>query len=225
MRKNGSRLISLRQYKLTDLFLFAVILVVAEVIVHFATVKFSGETVTYLVTFTVPVTMLVMVRWGWVAVFYAVADGVLWCLLKGAAWQSYLCYALGNAFVALLLLMTKFVGKSKISDKWYLSVLFVVCGWLSMMLGRSLLGLCVGYSFSYLLKAFCLNELLSLCMAVIIIAVLRKFDGMFEDQKTYLLRLDKERRDKMRPETFGNDYVEIDDESMSILKKWDDGLN
>lgn len=224
MRKNGSRLISIKQYKLTDLFLFAVILVVAEVIAHFAAVKFADETVTYLITFTVPVTMLVMMRWGWVSVIYAAADGVLWCLLKGAGWQSYLCYGLGNCAVAVLLLMTRFMGKEKISGKWYFSALFVIGGWVAVMLGRSLIGLCVGYSFSQLLKNFCLNELLSLCMAVVIIMVMRRFDGMFEDQKKYLMRLDEERREKMRGDGFGNAPVEIDEQSMSILKKWDDNL-
>ena len=225
MRKNGSRLISLNQYKLTDIFLFAVILIVAELVVHFATIKFASETVTFLITFTVLITMLVMMRWGWVAVIFAAADGVLWCLLKGADWQSYLCYGLGNTFVALLLLMTKFMGKKKIASKWYFSALFVILGWVAMMLGRSLIGLCVGYSFGWLLKSFCLNELLSLCMAIVITMVLRRFDGMFEDQITYLKRLDEERKDRMRGETFGNEPVEIDSETMSILKKWDDGLD
>ena len=225
MRKNGSRSISIRQYKLTDLFLFAVILVIAELIAHFAGVKFADDTVAYLITFTVPITALVMMRWGWVAVLYAVADGVLWCLLKSAKWQSYLCYGLGNAFIALLLLMTRFMGKERIAGKWYFSALFVTCGWVAVMLGRSLVGLCAGYSLGELLRNFCLNELLSLFMAVVIICVMRKLDGMFEDQKSYLARIDGERRDKARPDAFGASPVEMDEESMSILKRWDDNLS
>ena len=155
----------------------------------------------------------------------AVADGVLWCLLKSAKWQSYLCYGLGNAFIALLLLMTRFMGKERIAGKWYFSALFVTCGWVAVMLGRSLVGLCAGYSFGELLRNFCLNELLSLFMAVVIICVMRKLDGMFEDQKSYLARIDGERRDKAHPDAFGASPVEMDEESMSILKRWDDNLS
>ena len=47
MRKNGSRMISIRQYRLTDLFLFAVILVVFELVVHFAYKRFGGGPLTF----------------------------------------------------------------------------------------------------------------------------------------------------------------------------------
>ena len=46
---------------------------------------------------------------------------------------------------------------------------------------------------------------------------------MMERQKDYLLRLDKERRDKLKADTFGDEPVEIDEEALkSLNKKGDD---
>ena len=56
------------------------------------------------------------------------------------------------------------------------------------------------------------------------ILIVRKLDGMFEYQKSYLRRLDDERKEKMRRDEYGDEPVEIDEESLSILKRWDDGL-
>ena len=67
-------------------------------------------------------------------------------------------------------------------------------------------------------------DLLSLAVGLALILLLRRLDGMFEDQKHYLLRLDKEKRDKMRRDTFGDELVEIDAESLSILNKKDNDL-
>lgn len=62
-------------------------------------------------------------------------------------------------------------------------------------------------------------------MAVVTVMILRRLNGMFEDQKHYLLRQDKERKELARRDEFGDEPVEIDEESLSILKRWDDGLD
>lgn len=221
MRKNGSRLISLRQYRFTDLFLFAVILVAFELVLHYALIYFSGD---FTYSPLVPIVLLVMMRWGWPSVIYAVADGVLFCALNGFGWQSYVMYGVGNAFISLCLLMTRFMGKEKIAGKWYFSVLFVVSGWVTVYLGRAIVAACCGIGFVNALVGQ-LWELLSLFVGVLLILLLRKLDGMFEDQKHYLIRMDEERKERARRDEFGDEPIEIDEETMSILKKWDDGLD
>jgi len=221
MRKNGSRLMSIRQYRLTDSLIFAAILVVFELILHYALIGFSGA-----FTFSplVPIVLLVIMRWGWQGVFYAVGDGILFCLLKGAGWQSYVSFGVGNAFIMVLLLATKFLGKEKIAKKWYFTTLFVVAGWLSVAFGRTIVAACCGLDFTGTLIAQLSDpsSLLSLAMAIIIILVMRRFDGMFEDQKHYLKRLDEERKEKMRRDEFGDEPVEIDEETLSILTRRND---
>lgn len=219
MRKNGSRLISLRQYRLTDLFLFAVILVAFELVLHYAFIAYNGD---FIFSPMVPMVLLVMMRWGWQSVFFAVGDGILYCLLNSGAsgFQTYFyaIYGIGNAAIMLMLLMTKFMGKERIAGKWYFSALFVVLSWFAVVFGRSAVAACFGLGFGKALLGN-LVDLFSLGMALVIILVMRRLDGMFEDQKHYLRRLDNERKERMRRDTFGEEGIEIDEESLSILKK------
>ena len=224
MRKNGSRLISLRQYLLTDLFLFAVILAVFELVLHFAFKAYRGP---FVFSPMLSITLLVMMRWGWPSVFYAVLDGLLFCLLNfksaGFANLNFAVYMIGNAAVMILLLMTKFMGRKKIAGKWYFSLLFVVAGWLAVAVGRSLVSVCFGENlFATLLSQ--LSDLMTLAITVLIILVMRRLDGMFEYQKSYLKRLDDERKEKMKRDTYGDEPIEIDEESIAALKKKDDDL-
>lgn len=227
MRKNGSRLISLGRYRATDLFLFTVILAIFDLLAHFAIVLFPNGAY-YVFTLTVPIVILMMMRWGWWGVLYAVFDGVVISALNSPdVWQSYLAYTIGNAAMLLLLIPFHLIGKQKIAGKWYLSALFVVLGWLLMNFFASLVQCICGENFlSSLLGNFGLGltGFLSLFVAVILILVLRRLDGMFEDQIHYLKRLDAERKEKMRVDEFGESPVEIDEDTLSILKKRDEEL-
>lgn len=225
MRKNGSRLISIGQYRLTDLFLFAVILSVFDVIAHFAPMWFSGAAM-FTFTLTVPITLLIMFRWGWPCVLFAIGDGILLCALNSpGVWQSYLSFSIGCGFICFLLIALKFIGKEKISQKWYFSALFTLAAWILMNSGITIMQtVCGGGFVSALAVNFGLgaNGLMSLALALLVILVMRRLDGMFEDQKRYLLRLDKERKDRMRRDTFGDEPAEIDEESLSIFRRNDD---
>lgn len=227
MRKNGSRFISLRQYRITDLIIFAAILTVFDLLAHYAVRWFGVMGNIYTFTLTVPITLLIMIRWGWVSVFYAVYDGILLSLINNThVWQSYLCYSVGFSFIMLLLLMTKFMGKEKIASTWYFTALFAFLGWLLTTLGTSvMLTIVNGANFLIVLLNNTMNYmfgLISLTMAIVLLLVFRKLDGMFEDQKHYLLRLDEERKEKMRRDEFGDEPIEIDKETISILQKKDD---
>ena len=212
----------MRQYRLTDLFLFAVILVVFEVILHFAFQALHGD---FIFSPMLAITLIVMMRWGWPAVFYAIGDGLLFCLLNmkdaNFAPHMFAIYIIGNAFVALLLLMTRFMGKKRIRDKWYFSLLFTTAGWIAAVLGRAIVAACFGLSFTATLLAH-FGDLVSFAICLVIILVMRRLDGMFEDQKDFLKRLDDERKEKEKRDTFGDEPIEIDEESLKILKKDDD---
>ena len=225
MRKNGSRLISIRQYRFTDLFFFAVILAVIEVVLHFAFIAYNGD---FFFSPVVLVVALVMVRWGWESVFFAVGDGLLFCLLNmDAEWFSpalFAVYIIGNAFIMLLLLATKFFGKKKMAGKWYFTALFALLGWVAVTLGRALVALCFGGNFGgFLLGQITdLSWILSLAVAVIMLIILRRVDGMFEDQKQYLLRKDREKKELAKRDAYGDEPIDIDEQSISILNKKND---
>ena len=74
-------------------------------------------------------------------------------------------------------------------------VLFVLVAYVGMTAGRGLVTLFFGGD----LKVFVViatTDIISLLFAEVILILLRKSDGMIEDQKTYLLRLDREKKEK-----------------------------
>ena len=230
MRKNGSRLISFARYRATDLLIFAAILVAFGLISFFAFTRwFASDISTFFFSVGIPVSLLVMVRWGWYGMFYAVADGLLYCTLSvltsggeyySMALQYYLTYAAGGAFVGLACLMVRFMGYRRITSAWYFTLLYMLCGWVAVLVGRVLVSLCFGENFLAALLGFMgPSELLSLAMGAVILLIMRRLDGMMENQRDYLIRLDKERREKLMADNFGEQPVEIDEETLRSLNK------
>jgi hypothetical protein len=173
--------------------------------------------------------IIVLMRWGWLSVFYPVGAGLIYCILNTEGFQAsiYLTYCIGNACMALVLIYVKLVGKEKIAKKFYLSAILVVLAWLAINLGRSAIAAMFGNNFFTAFLNFCGisdNGVLTLVMAILIIAIMRKLDGMFEDQKSFLLRLEKEKSDRMRRDEFGDEPIEIDEQSLAILNKGDNDL-
>lgn len=229
MRKNGYRQISYKQYRAMDLSIFAAIILIAELTVHFAAVWLPGDAL-YTFSFMLTIVLAVIVRWGWPGVFYALASAILYCALNNGGLTSYLTYGIGNCFVMIMLLPLRFIGTEKIVSKWWRSVLFVLGGWLCVYVGRAAV-----WSVCFAVKPvegvaayagfvdFAMSDLLSLAMAVAVVLVLRRFDGMFENQKSFLKRQDEERRDKMRRDEFGDEPVDIDEKTLNLLHR-DDGM-
>ncbi|MGN1104337.1 MAG: hypothetical protein ACI4QI_05615 [Candidatus Coproplasma sp.] len=228
MRKNGSRQISVKQYRLTDLFLFAVILALGELLPYFA-MKWFPSQATFTLSFMVPIVAVVMLRWGWPSVIYALMSGLLYCLLTNGEGRHYATYIIGNAFIALMLIPRYLIGVDKIVSRWWATALFVAGAWGCVCLGRATvysIGLAIspveGVNAGTAYMAFALYDVVSLIIGALIVIVLRRFDGMVEDQNAFLARLDVERKEKMRRDEFGDELEEIDEESLEILNKQND---
>ena len=212
-----------------DLSIFIAILVIAELAVHYAAVWLPGGAL-FTVSFMLTITLIVMVRWGWPSVFYALLSGVLYCALNKGGLTSYLVYGIGNCFVMFTLIPLKLIGTDKIVSKWWSAVLLVLGGWLCVYLGRSVVWT-VCYAVQPVAGAkiysgfidFAAFDLVPLALTIIIILVLRRFDGMFVDQKSFLKKLDESRRDDMRKAMYGDELAELDEETLNILHH-DDGL-
>ena len=228
MRKNG-RFISFRQYKYTDLFFFALVLGISELLIFCAfRFWFQSTLDKFYVNFMLAIALTVIMRWGWVGGIYAVVDGVVLCAVQGAGWQTYLSYIIGTACIESVLLLTKFVGKEKIRSKWYLTLAYILVGWVSVNLGITCMSAILGTNFLSALATsfgFGVYGALPLAATIVTIMVLRRLNGMFEDQKHYLLRQEEERKELARRDEFGDEPIEIDEDTVSILKRWDDGLD
>ena len=182
----NSRL-TFRQYRMIDLTLFALILCVAEtVIVKAATVWFPGQP--YTVSAVGALTAIVLMRWGAFACIHAALGGLAFCYASGADPVRYLIYAGGNLLSLLALLPLWTLGKERVRNDSFLSVSFGLCTLLLMQTGRAAAAMALGASARNCLGFFT-TDALSLLFTGVIVWIARRLDGIFEDQKHYLLRI------------------------------------
>lgn len=186
--------ITFEQYRSIDLTIFTVVLAVFEAITTLATTTwFAAQPVA--ISISLALVCIVMMRWGFRAVIPAVAGGFVFCIASGATIEQYLIYCIGNMFALLALGIIKIFDKETIRKSVPKLLLFVLTAYLGMVLGRWLVSLLFGGDGMALL-VYLTTDVISLLFAAIILLILRNTDGMIEDQKAYLLRVDRERREE-----------------------------
>lgn len=226
MRKNGSKFISIKQYRAGDLCIFTALAAITELVCYFSRFWFSSAAI-YTLNLMLPLITLIIVRWGWWGVIVAVFEGVLYAAIRGGAWQTYIIMVVSNAAIAAELLFIKLIKNERLYKHWYWAFLLVLTGWVAVNFVRAGLSAIFYKDFvTQLATMFGFSDggLLALVMGEIIILVLRRLDGMVENQKGYLLRLKKEREEEARRDTFGDEPIDLDDETLSILNKRTDDL-
>lgn len=189
------RQISWRQYRAIDLVLWGVALAVFEyLIVRAANWWFPGQPFT--VSLAAPVASIVYMRWGFWGVLHAVEAGLVFCCFSGGTGEQLLIYCAGNAMSAAAVLLLKAVGKEKVR-RGHLALVFPLLVQVLMQGGRALTALVLGTEPGRL-AGFFTTDSLSLLFTFVIIWIARRLDGIYEDQKHYLLRLNEEEGEKRR---------------------------
>ena len=188
------RQFSFQQYRAIDLAMFAVLLCITEtMIVKAATWWFPDQL--YTVSVVGAVTAIVLMRWGPWAAIHAVLGGAVFCLASHGSAKQLLIYCAGNLFSLAMLLPLKYLGGERIRLDPFLSVLFGVCTLLLLQLGRALVAFALGTEFQTCLGFFT-TDALSLLFTGLILWVARRLDGIFENQRHYLLRIHNTEEEK-----------------------------
>lgn len=188
------RQLSFQEYRNIDLALFAVILCAAEcLIVNASTYWFADQL--YTVSVVGALTAIVLMRWGPWAAIHAVLGGLVFCFASHGSGRQYLVYCAGNLFALLMLIPLRLLGGERIRLDGFLSVCFGLVTLLLMQLGRALIALLLGTDFQTCLGFFT-TDALSLLFTGVIIWIARRLDGIFENQKHYLLRIHKTEEEK-----------------------------
>ena len=181
-----NRRLSFRQYRNLDLFFFAVILAFFEfVIVTAARSWFPGQPFT--VSAVAAVTALVLMRWGAWAAVHAVLGGLVFCAASGGTGPQFLIYCAGNLLCLAALGLLRLLGSETVRGDALLTMLFAACVQLLMQLGRAGVAAAFGTPFVGCLD-FLTTDALSTLFTVVILWISRRLDGIFENQKNYLLR-------------------------------------
>ena len=184
-----NRQYSFSQYRGIDLTLFAVILCVSETLIVRAASYWYADQL-YTVSVVGAVTAIVLMRWGPWAAIHAGLGGLVFALASGGSARQILIYSAGNMLSLLILLPLRALGKERVRNDSFLSVGFGLAVLLLMQLGRALAAFALGTAFRSCLGFFT-TDALSLLFTGVIVWIARRLDGIFEDQKHYLLRIHK----------------------------------
>ena len=207
--------LTFRQYRQMDLTVFGAMLVVAEALIVLAATRwFPAEA--YTVSIVAAVTSIVLMRWGPWAAIHAVLGGLVYCFVSGGQPGQYLIYCAGNLFALLSLLWFRIPGKERTSGKEriredsFLTVIFGLTVQLLMQLGRAAVAFAllraspgsapagtqsVAGALSFCI-GFITTDALSGFFTAVILWIARRQDGLFEDQKHYLLRIQEAEKEE-----------------------------
>ncbi len=184
--------ISFAQYRTIDLVIMALLLAVSQALICVAAnVWYRWEM--YIVSPVAVITAIVMMRWGIWGGIHALLGGVVYTCASGGALEHYVIYGLGNLLGLGGLVFLKLFGKERVWRSGFLSVCFALTVQLLMLVGRGLVALAFGHSI-YDALGFITTDLLSLLFTGVVVWVARRVDGLFEDQKHYLLRIQEENK-------------------------------
>ena len=195
--------ITFRQYRAMDILMFTVLVCVGEVLITLgATRWFPAEP--YTLSLVPAVTAIVMVHWGGFAAIPACLGAFVFCLASGATLPQYAIYCVGNlAALALTQFLYRF-GWKRLHDQVLLSLLYGFLTALMMQLGRALIALVMGNPLAVCL-GFITTDVLSAVFSALLVSIMRKLDGMLEEQKHYLRRVAEEMEREREQAVQGND--------------------
>jgi len=183
--------ITFKQYRTIDILILVALTILFEGVATLATAKwFALQPVA--ISIGLAMVCILMMRWGLPAAFAAFASGFTFCLLSGATPLQFVIYCIGNIFALLGMVWFKVFGKEGIRHSMWLITLYVSTAYLGQVLGRSLIAIAFGDNWSTLVT-FATTDIMTLVFAVLVIILFRKTEGMLEDQKTYLLRMERDR--------------------------------
>lgn len=184
------------QYRAIDLTILAAVLTVTQVLtVTAATLWFRDQL--YIVSPVAAVVTLALMRWGPWAAIHAVLGGIVFTVASGGQAEHIAIYSLGNLLSLAVLVYLRGQWKEKIRQSAFLSLITALAVQLLMLLGRAAVAALLGHPFGVCL-GFITTDFLSVLLTLVVIWVARKADGLFEDQKHYLLRVQRERENERR---------------------------
>lgn len=191
-----NRQMSFTQYRAMDLTILLVILAASQFFIHLGVSQWFPEQL-YVVSPVAAVTALVMMRWSGYAAIHACLGGVIYTALSGGTWQHFLIYGGGNLISLLALVLLRIWGKERVRQDAFRSLAFAFAVQILMQLGRAGLAALLGNAWEVCLR-FLTTDSLSVLFTLFIIWIARQADGLFEDQKHYLLRIQSEQQNEGR---------------------------
>jgi len=178
-------------YRVVDLSLFAVMLLVFENIILLASVRwFPGQP--YTVSLVPAIIAIVLVRWGPWAAIHAVLGGLIVCLQARTTASRYLVYCVGNLFpLALVPWLSKWRKEQGVWKESTRALGYGIAVLLLIQAGRAVMTLLFGAAPMLALGCFTTEAITDL-FTLVILWIVHRLDGVLEDQNHYLRRIQEE---------------------------------
>ena len=186
------RQLSYQEYRSIDLALFAMMAVIFELIIVRVSRSVLFADQVYTVSLAGALVSIVYMRWGFWGALEAALFGFLDCAYSGAALNQYLIYIGGNLFSLPMVFFLQRLGYEKVRKGQY-ALLFPLGVILLMHLGRIVLAVLLGTELTTALGFFTTDSL-SILFTLVIVWIARRLDGVYENQKHYLLRVHEEEK-------------------------------
>ncbi len=191
------RQLTLQEYRAIDLVLFALMLAIFEfIIIRVGNISFFRNQL-FTASLAGGIVSIVYMRWGWWGGIHAALVGGLYCLYcamagKDVSTQTYLIYILGNLISLAAVPALKKLGPERVRQGKLSAMLFPLAVILLMQGGRAAVSMLLGSTPGEAL-GFITTDSLSILFTLVIVWIAKRLDGVYEDQKHYLLRLQEER--------------------------------
>lgn len=182
---------SLASYRSIDLLLWAAILLLFEGVILRASRSVFFVDQPFTVSLAGAVACIVYMRWGFWGGIHAFLAGAVYAVLGGGSWKQLLIYAVGNLFSLAIVPVMDRIGKEALRKSQYLYLGISLATLLLMQLGRAVLSLFFGTGPAEALRFFTTDSL-SAVFTLVIIWIVRRLDGVYEDQRHYLRRFHQE---------------------------------
>lgn len=180
-----------KQYRSIDLTLLGLTLVIFEfIIIRAASWWFPSQP--YTVSLAAAITSIVYMRWGWWGGIHAALAGGVFCFFYDGRPDQYMIYIVGNLFSLAAVPVLKKLGPERVRTGQSSSLLFPLAVILLMQGGRTAVATVLGTPFLEALGFFT-TDALSILFTLVIIWIARRLDGIYEDQKHYLIRIHEEK--------------------------------
>lgn len=200
----AQKALTYKQYRTADIIIFLVIYLAIEALLASLSVKFTNVNFSFTLCYAVAAIMIM--RWGAFSTIHLFLGGALYAAILGGSIESVIGYAVGNLFALIVLLLFKILPKKKITENFSYSLIYLIAVYVLICLGRAiLLSIMNGALFVNLFIDMSATEAFSLTITIVIIIVARRQDGVFEDQKEYLSRTEKERKRALQNTTYDED--------------------
>ena len=182
---------SFKQYRNIDLAIFVAMYALCEyLVVKAATVWFDEP---YSISIMLPLLLIVMMRWDKYAIVHAIVYAILFVYYQNGNLNQYLIYIIGNLGFMLTLIYVYKIGKENIRTSFFRSLMYLLIGYITMELFRGFASIIIAGSNPGIILQFLMSDMLTLVFGLLVIIIVRNVEGLYMDQKQYLIQLNSQK--------------------------------